>query len=58
MELFFHSLKGELFRGMKINNADHLRGILKEYLLQFYHSKRLHSGLDYCAPEEFEGLTV
>lgn len=54
MESFFHSLKAELIRGTIYHKAKELRQALLKYINQFYNSVRLHSGLDYLAPIEFE----
>ena len=57
MESFFHTLKGELIRGRKIENAHQLKQLVKGYIIHFYNKKRLHSALNYCSPVEFERLT-
>ena len=54
MESFFHSLKAELIRGTIYRSATELRRALVTYINQFYNSVRLHSGLDYRSPIEFE----
>lgn len=54
MESFFHSLKAELIRGAIYRSATELRRALVTYINQFYNSVRLHSGLDYRSPIEFE----
>ena len=54
MESFFHSLKAELIRGTLYRSAKELRRALINYINQFYNSVRLHSGLDYRSPIEFE----
>jgi len=57
MESFFHTLKGELIRKRNIKNATELQQLVKGYITHFYNKKRLHSGIDYCSPVEFERLT-
>lgn len=54
MESFFHSLKAELIRGTVYHRVKQLRRALIKYINKFYNSVRLHSGLDYLAPIEFE----
>lgn len=56
MESFFHSLKAELIKGSQIDSVGELRGRLKNYINHFYNKKRLHSGLDYRSPLEYEQL--
>ena len=56
MESFFHSLKAELIKGTQIDSVAELRGRLKNYINHFYNKKRLHSGLDYLSPLEYEQL--
>lgn len=54
MESFYHSLKGELIRGVKFNGLKTLRKTLSRYINKFYNAVRLHSGIDYKSPMEFE----
>lgn len=54
MESFFHSLKAELIRGSTYNRTKELRKALSSYINKFYNSVRLHSGLDYMTPIEYE----
>ena len=54
MESFFHSLKAELIRGRVYKKVKQLRQALLTYINQFYNSVRLHSGLDYQSPIEYE----
>ena len=54
MESFFHSMKAELIRGRKFHNERELRYSLNSYINQFYNHKRLHSGIGYCPPPEYE----
>ena len=54
MESFFHSLKAELIRGSAYNSARELRRSLAGYINNFYNTVRLHSGLDYKSPIEYE----
>lgn len=58
MESFFHSMKAELIRGRKFENEKELRNSLNSYINQFYNHKRLHSGIGYYPPAEFEQLAT
>jgi len=58
MESYFHSLKAELIRGRKFNSMDDLRYALNSYINHFYNKKRLHSGIGYCSPMEYEKIAV
>jgi len=54
MESFFHSLKAELIRGNVYKTIKSLRRELSKYINQFYNSVRLHSGIEYMSPIEYE----
>ena len=54
MESFYHSLKGELIRGSVYQCTESLRKSLSRYINQFYNAVRLHSGLRYMSPIEYE----
>lgn len=54
MESFFHSLKAELIRGNSYTQVKKLRKELSKYINNFYNAVRLHSGLDYMSPIEYE----
>lgn len=54
MESFYHSLKAELIRGNVYKTTKALHKALKRYINQFYNTVRLHSGLDYVSPIEYE----
>lgn len=58
MESFFHSLKAELIRGRKFNSMAKLRYALNSYINHFYNKRRLHSGIGYCSPIEYEKLAA
>jgi len=58
MESFFHSLKAELIRGRVFNNMKELRKALSGYINQFYNRKRMHSGIGYLSPMEFESMVA
>lgn len=54
MESFYHSLKGELVRGRTFRSEEALRTALASYINQFYNRERLHSGIGYMSPVEYE----
>jgi transposase InsO family protein len=54
MESFYHSLKGELIRGRVFASVQHLRTALSSYIDGFYNRARLHSGIDYTSPINYE----
>lgn len=58
MESFFHSLKAELIRGRTFKTGSELRASLSSYINHFYNTKRLHSGIGYHSPIEYEKLTA
>ncbi|MCU7804189.1 MAG: IS3 family transposase [Candidatus Thiodiazotropha sp. (ex Lucinoma borealis)] len=54
MESFFHTLKAELIRGRYYRNEADLRYSLNSYINRFYNHRRLHSGIGYNTPAEYE----
>lgn len=58
MESFFHSLKAELIRGRVFRDATDLRYALAGYINTYYNRIRLHSGIGYQSPMEYEGLAA
>ena len=56
IESFFHSMKSEVYHGLRYHRDDDIRAMLKSYL-PFYNSARLHSSLNYVPPATFEQLT-
>lgn len=58
MESFFHSMKAELIRGQSYEYESELRYDLAKYINHFYNTKRLHSGIGYCSPIEYEQLAA
>ena len=58
MESYFHSLKAELIRGRTFNSMTELRYALNSYINHFYNKKRLHSGIGYCSPIEYEKIAA
>jgi putative transposase len=53
MESFFHTIKAEWIRGRSFESFEHLEHALDIYM-RFYNSHRLHSGIDYHTPLEYE----
>jgi putative transposase len=53
MESFFHTIKAEWIRGRSFESFEHLESELGAYM-SFYNSHRLHSGIDYHTPLEYE----
>jgi len=58
MESFFHLMKAELIRGRRYSEEPELRYDLVRYINKFYNNKRLHSGIDYNSPVEYEALAA
>jgi len=54
MESFYHTLKAELIRGRRFDTKDYLRKSLNKYINHFYNHNRLHSGIGYVTPSEYE----
>ena len=53
MESFFHSFKSDEYHGRKFHTDEELRKMIESYM-PFYNHKRMHSGLGYQSPVEFE----
>lgn len=58
MESFFHSMKTEVIRGNTFNNDKELRGTLGSYINKYYNATRMHSGINYCSPIEYEAIAA
>ena len=56
MESFFHSFKGELIRGNRFDTQQELAGAINSYIGLFYNARRLHSGIGYQSPVQYERL--
>ena len=56
IESFFHSMKSDIYHGLRYHRDDHIQAALKSYL-PFYNGARLHSSLNYVSPATFEQLT-
>jgi len=56
MESFFHSLKTERIRRKKYDTRAEAELDILLYIEMFYNTTRLHSGLGYVSPNQFESL--
>lgn len=54
VESFFKTLKAELVYHERYETREQARRSVFEYVEVFYNRRRLHSGLDYRSPEQFE----
>ena len=53
IESFFHSMKSEIYHGVRFDQDDQMRTALREYM-PFYNSARIHSSLNYVSPATYE----
>jgi putative transposase len=53
MESFFHSMKSEIYHGLRFDEDRQMRTVLREYV-PFYNRRRLHSSLNYVSPATYE----
>ncbi len=53
MESFFHSMKSDTVHGFTFADATELEQLLRSYI-PYYNGVRLHSGIGYCSPVEYE----
>jgi putative transposase len=58
MESFFSSLKQELTHHERFADRDEARSKMFDYIEVFYNRERLHSGLHYRSPAQFEQMAV
>src|SRR6202171_1159624 len=56
-ESFMKTLKREEIYANKYDDLDQLRTNIEEFVEEYYNRRRLHSGLGYRSPEEFEQKT-
>jgi len=54
VERFFSSLKREWIGDVHYATPEHALADIREYVMVYYNSKRLHSTLDYQTPMDFE----
>ncbi|MEW7972385.1 MAG: IS3 family transposase [Candidatus Thiodiazotropha endolucinida] len=57
MESFFHSFKSDVYHGCVFSSECEMRITLKRYM-KFYNYKRLHSGIGYTTPVEYEAMAA
>ena len=53
MESFFHSMKTDVVHGVRLASPEELGRLLRSYI-PYYNRVRLHSGLGYRSPVDFE----
>ena len=53
-ETFFKTLRAELTYHTRFKSRDDARKEIFSYIELFYNRVRLHSSIDYCAPDEYE----
>ena len=53
IESFFHSMKSEIYHGLRFERDDDIRAAVRSYV-PFYNEDRLHSSLHYVPPATFE----
>ncbi len=54
VESFFHTFKAEFYRGRAFSTTEDLRRGIFGYINHFYNRKRMHSGIGYLSPEQYE----
>jgi putative transposase len=53
MESFFHTLKSDMYHGMRYATTSDLESAVGDYIRRYNH-RRIHSALDYRAPVDYE----
>ena len=56
VESFFHTIKGEWLKGNACVTLAELKETIRYYIQRFYNRTRLHSGIGYYSPDEFEKM--
>ena len=56
MESFFHSMKSDVVHGVTLTRAADLTRLLRSYI-PYYNGVRLHSGIGYASPIDYEART-
>lgn len=56
VESFFHTIKGEWLKGNPYQTVNELKETIQYYIQQFYNRSRLHSGIGYYSPNEYEKM--
>ena len=57
MESFFHSMKSEAVHGFRFRRRAELEKLVRSYI-PYYNGARLHSGIGYSSPIDYEALTT
>lgn len=57
MESFFHSFKSDVYHGLVFDTEGEMREVLRKYM-PFYNQRRLHSGLGYMPPTQYEAMAA
>lgn len=57
MESFFHTLKTEMIYFQHFKSLEEATAFIIDYIY-FYNHERLHSGLNYCTPVEYERMAA
>ena len=56
VESFFHTIKGEWLKGNSYRTFSELKETIQYYIQHFYNRSRLHSGIGYYSPNEYERM--
>lgn len=56
VESFFHTIKGEWLKGNPYGTVTELKETIRYYIQHFYNRSRLHSGIGYYTPDEYEKM--
>jgi transposase InsO family protein len=57
MESFFHSMKSDVVHGVTLTRDADLTRLLRSYI-PYYNGQRLHSGIGYASPVDYEAQTT
>ena len=53
MESFFHSMKSDTVHGVRVANPVELTRLVRRYM-PYYNGVRMHSGIGYSSPADYE----
>ncbi len=56
VESFFHTIKAEWLKGNPYRTFNELQETIRYYIQHFYNRSRLHSGIGYYSPNEYEKM--
>lgn len=51
-------MKTEVIRGNVFKSDAQLRATLGGYINKYYNARRMHSGINYCSPIEYEAIAA